>query len=66
MGKKRKFSDLTAEQTSRVRQILLSCREACEELEVDDDDDNLQELNRIAKLTDTKVCTYALAMLDSR
>ena len=46
--KKRKFSDLSAEQTSRVKGILRSCRE---------EDEDVMELNRIIdKLTDAKVC----------
>lgn len=46
--KKHKFSDLSAEQTSRVKGILRSCRE---------EDEDVMELNRIIdKLTDAKVC----------
>ena len=46
--KKRNFSDLSAEQTSRVKGILRSCRE---------EDEDVMELNRIIdKLTDAKVC----------
>jgi len=56
-SKKRKFSDLTAEQTSRVREILLSCRNECDQLDVDQNDEDVKELNRIIdKLTDMKVC----------
>lgn len=55
--KKRKFSDLSAEQTSRLKSILLSCREECDQLDIDYDDEDVRELNRIIdKLTDTKVC----------
>ena len=55
--KTRKFSDLFAEQTSRVKRILLSCREECHKLGIDDDDEDVREMNRIIdKLTDKKVC----------
>ena len=55
--KKRKFSDLSAEQTSRVKRILRSCRDECVQLGIDDEDKDVMELNRfIDKLTDTKVC----------
>lgn len=55
--KKRKFSDLSAEETSRVKRILLSCREECDQLGIDYDDEDVRELNHIIdKLTDTKVC----------
>ncbi len=54
--KKRKFSDLTTEQTSRIREILLSCREECDQLSIDQNEDDVKELNRIIeKLTNTKV-----------
>ena len=46
--KKRKFSDLSAEQTSQVKGILRSCHE---------EDKDVMELNRIIdKLTNAKVC----------
>ena len=54
--KKRKFSDLSAEETSRVKEILRSCRDECDQLGINEDED-VRELNRIIdKLTDTKVC----------
>ena len=50
--KKHKFTDLSAEQTSRVKGILRSCRE---------EDEDVMELNRIIdKLTDAKVCKIHL------
>ncbi|CAA7269834.1 unnamed protein product [Cyclocybe aegerita] len=53
--KKRKLSDLSTEQTSRVKGILLSCREICDQLGIDEDDEDLRDLNRIIdKLTDAK------------
>ena len=54
--KRRKFSDLSAEQTSRIKGILLSCREACDQLGIDEEEEDVRELNRIIdKLTDAKV-----------
>lgn len=53
--KKRKFSDLSAEQTSRVKGILNSYRDELDQLGKDDED--VMELNRIIdKVTDAKVC----------
>ncbi|KAF8959305.1 hypothetical protein BDZ97DRAFT_1761499 [Flammula alnicola] len=53
--KKRKFSDLSVEQTSRIKGILLSCREECDQLGIDEEDEDVRELNRIIdKLTDAK------------
>jgi len=43
----RKFSDLTTEQTSRIRAILLSCRDECDQLGIDQNEDEVKELNRI-------------------
>ena len=55
--KKRKFPELSVEQTSRVKRMLLSCCEECDQLGIDDDDEDVRELNRIIdKLTGTKVC----------
>ena len=55
--KKRKFSDLPAEQTSRVKEILRSCRDECDQIEIDEEDEDVMELNRIIdKLTGAKVC----------
>ena len=55
--KKHKFSDLSAEQTSRVKGILRSCRDECEQLGINEGDEDVMELNRIIdKLTDAKVC----------
>ena len=45
--KKRKFSDLSAEQTSRVKGILRSCRDECEQLGIGEEDEDAMELNRI-------------------
>ncbi|KAF8964919.1 hypothetical protein BDZ97DRAFT_2058247 [Flammula alnicola] len=53
--KKRKFSDLSAAQTSRIKGILLSCREECEQLGIDEADEDVRELNHIIdKLTGAK------------
>jgi hypothetical protein len=55
--KKRKYSDLSAEQTSRLKKIFRSCRDECVQLGMDDEDEDVMKLNRIIdKLTDTKVC----------
>jgi len=42
--KKGKFLDLSTEQTSRVKRILLSCREECDQLGIDDDDEDVREV----------------------
>jgi hypothetical protein len=55
--KKRKFSDLSAEQTSRIKRILLYCREECDQLGIDEEDEDMRALNRVIdKLTDAKAC----------
>lgn len=55
--RKHKFSDLSAEQISRVKGILRSCRDECDQLGIDEEDEDVRELNRIIdKLTDAKVC----------
>ncbi|KAG5650581.1 hypothetical protein H0H81_011754 [Sphagnurus paluster] len=46
-NKKRKFSDLSTEQTSRVMEILLSCREAFDQLGIDENDEGVIDLNNI-------------------
>ncbi|KAJ3512375.1 hypothetical protein NLJ89_g3555 [Agrocybe chaxingu] len=62
--KKRKLSDLSAEQTSRVKGILLSCREECDQLGIDEDDEDLRKLNRIIdKLTDAQHTSFSDASL---
>jgi hypothetical protein len=54
--KKRKYSDLSAEQTSRIKEILLSFRDECDRLDIDEEDDDVRELNCIInKLTGAKV-----------
>jgi hypothetical protein len=51
--KERKFSDLFAEQTSRVKGILRSYRDECDQLGIDAEDEDMRELNRIIdKFTD--------------
>jgi hypothetical protein len=55
--KKHKFSDLSAEQTSQIKEILLSCHEECDQLGIEKEDEDVKELNCIInKLTDAKVC----------
>ena len=54
--KKRKFSDVSAEQISGVKGILRSCRD--DQLGIDEEDEDVRELNRIIdKLTGAKVCS---------
>ena len=44
-------------QSKRLKSILLSCRKECDQLDMDYDDEDVRELNRIIdKLTDMKVC----------
>ena len=54
--KKRKFFDLSAEQTSQVKGILLSCCDQCDQLGIDEEDEDVMELiRRIDKLTDANL-----------
>ena len=54
--KKRKFSDLSAEQISGVKGILRSCRD--DQLGIDEEDEDVRELNRVIdKLTGAKGCS---------
>ncbi|PPQ83151.1 hypothetical protein CVT25_005394 [Psilocybe cyanescens] len=58
--KKSKFSDLPAEKTPRVKEILLACLEECNKLGIDEDDEDVRALNRIIhKLTDMKPTSFS-------